>query len=133
MRFFFYGTLTDADLREILLGRITVAPAQLTGWQRVALPGVPWPGIMPAGAAAVEGVVTGPLGPVQRRRLQRYEGNGYRLTAVAVETAHGSRAAGLFVPRRLPAPGEDWDRTRWLRRYKSGALRAVARLVRGRR
>ena len=125
MRYFFYGTLTDPDLRDALLGRVTVSPARLRGWKRTALPGVPWPGIMPAAGAHVDGVVTGVLTQRQRRRLHRYEGTGYRRVDAAVRAAGRTIPAGLFIPLRWPPLPLDWDPAAWARLAKPAALRAV--------
>ena len=46
MRFFFYGTLMDADIRRAVLGVRALAPAEratLDGWRRVKKAGVSYP------------------------------------------------------------------------------------------
>lgn len=125
MRYFFYGTLTDSELREALLGGVAVSPARLRGWKRTALPGVPWPGIMAAAGAHVDGVVTALLTQRQRRRLHRYEGRGYRCAQVAVCTAGRMVQAALFVPLRPPLTPVEWDPAAWRRIAKPAALRVV--------
>jgi hypothetical protein len=139
MRFFFYGTLTDPDLLALLLGSVEVEPAALAGWRRVALPRVPWPGIMPAETDRVDGLLTGLLGARRQRRLRRYEGVAYRVVTVRVARpgragARGTVAAALFVPRRLPDsapdPASDWNILQWRRRAKPRALAAIRRAFR---
>ncbi|MBL8834369.1 MAG: gamma-glutamylcyclotransferase, partial [Rhodospirillales bacterium] len=46
MRFFFYGTLIDPDVRRAVLGRLapaSVEPATLKGWRRFSAKGVTFP------------------------------------------------------------------------------------------
>jgi hypothetical protein len=71
LRFFFYGTLIDADVRRLVLGRLApdeVEPATLSGWRRVKLAGVTYPGIVPDAKGWVEGV----LADWQRRHKRRF-------------------------------------------------------------
>ena len=132
MRFFFYGTLLDGDVRRLVLGErapTLVEPARLDGWRRMTLEGVDYPVIVPAVGGVVEGAVARGLDATGHARLVRYEGPDYVLAEVEVRLDAGSRglAVNVFVPRPgfrvIGRPG--WDLVRWQRRVKP---RFLARL-----
>jgi hypothetical protein len=129
MRFFFYGTLMDADVRRAVLGARAAAPAEpavLDGWRRVKLAGVSYPVILRARGQKVEGIL---MHGVDRRgleMLQRYEGDEYAMIAVEVSAGADRIAAKVFVPRpgmpiraRGPWALADWQR-RFKRRFLNG-------------
>lgn len=103
MRLFLYGTLMDPKT----LGRRSGDPglprkrqrAWITGWQRVALPGVPWPTLRRVPGGKVSGV-TVTVGAAALHRLAAYEGPAYRLKRVVVTTLSGKAAAWTWI-----APG----------------------------
>ena len=132
MRFFFYGTLLDADVRRAVLGRRapeTVEPATLHGWRRFKLPRVTYPAILPDGRSSVDGVLARGLDAAVRERLIAYESGDYDLIAVPVTTRAGKPvSAWVFVAK--PATRRDigaWSFDAWCRRHKR---RYLARLVR---
>jgi hypothetical protein len=132
MRFFFYGTLIDPDVRRLVLGSLapaTVEPATLSGWKRVPLSGVTYPTILRAPRGAVDGVLVRGLNAIGRRRLIAYEGDDYDLVDVGVTLADGRQ-----VPARVFAgkPGQVrevglWAFTAWQRRHKRRFVAALAR------
>jgi gamma-glutamylcyclotransferase (GGCT)/AIG2-like uncharacterized protein YtfP len=85
MRVFFYGTLLGPGLLARVAGRaLTTRPAELAGWQRVALRGGAYPTLRRG-----RGRVAGRLAEVDAptlRRLADYEGGRYRLRPVTVRT-----------------------------------------------
>ncbi|MSO81551.1 MAG: gamma-glutamylcyclotransferase [Alphaproteobacteria bacterium] len=102
MRFFFYGTLMDPDLRAAVLGpaaaRLVLVPAVLAGFRRVHAPGQSWPVLIHCAGARVDGVVVDVDQP-SARRLVRYEGPAYRLVRCFVCTVAGvTFHAVLFLP-----------------------------------
>lgn len=100
MRFFFYGTLLDRELRRLVVGRdIALEGATLFGWRRLGVAGKHFPIIQRDAASSVIGAVTEPLGVGDLARLQRYEGDGYGLVAVEVRDQSGARiVAEVFAP-----------------------------------
>ncbi len=133
MRFFFYGTLIDADVRRLVMGRhapASVQDAVLTGWRRVPLAGVTYPTVIRDRAGRVKGVLARGLNAAARRALVRYEGDEYDLVETEVTTATGARrAAWTFIVRAgavTPVPGV-WDIEVWQRRHKRRFLAALAR------
>jgi hypothetical protein len=75
VRFFFYGTLIDPDVRRLVLGTrapMSVEPATLAGWRRVCLPKVTYPAVLRAAREVVDGVLVRGLDAEARRRLVDY-------------------------------------------------------------
>ncbi len=125
MRFFFYGTLIDPDVRRAVLGRLApveAEPAVLRGWRRVPAAGKTYPVIVADPRGAVDGVVVRGLDRAARRRLERYEDDFYELIAVEVTlTGSGHKletlvfAAGQQLSCRT---ARSWDLADWQRRHK---------------
>jgi hypothetical protein len=131
MRFFFYGTLIDPDVRRLVLGSLApaaVEPAVLSGWKRVPLSGVTYPTIVRATRASVEGVLVRGLDGAARRRLIAYEGDDYHLIEVEVVVARGRRVAALvFVGQRQVRNIGPWTFAVWQRRHKRRFVASLAR------
>jgi hypothetical protein len=132
LRFFFYGTLIDADVRRLVLGRLApdeVEPAILNGWRRVKLAGVTYPGIVVDPKGTVEGVLARDLGTAAKRALVRYEGDEYELVPAEVATAEGKTVGALmFVSgRALKRASGVWGIADWQRRHKRRFLASLSR------
>jgi hypothetical protein len=124
MRFFFYGTLMDEDVRRAVLGVRSLAPtenATLHGWRRVKMAGGSYPMIVRARNHKVDGILMHGIDSRARDLLQRYEGDEYAMLGVDVETRDSSMlSARMFVPRPgLTVRGRGpWDLETWRRRHK---------------
>lgn len=133
MRFFFYGTLIDPDVRRLVLGAdapASVEKAWLAGWRRVPMVGRTYPGLVRDPLATVDGVLARGFDEAAKTRLDRYEGDEYELIMVEVETETSRRvAARVYVPR----PGSFrrgrgmWDYGDWARRHKRRFLATLER------
>jgi gamma-glutamylcyclotransferase (GGCT)/AIG2-like uncharacterized protein YtfP len=125
MRFFFYGTLLDDEIRRGVIGReVALVEATLVDWRRLAAAGKHYPFIQADAAASVEGAVTDRLGARDIARLRHYEGDGYELIAAEVRERGGAHiAAQVFVPSegRLIGAGE-WNLSDWQREHRAGVL-----------
>jgi gamma-glutamylcyclotransferase (GGCT)/AIG2-like uncharacterized protein YtfP len=128
MRFFFYGTLIDPDVRRAVLGRLapeTVEPATLPGWRRFAAKGVTFPIARPDPKAEIEGVLARDLSAAAGRLLDAYEGDGYRRTKVEIVAGGKTLSAILYVDdgsgTLVAAPGA-WDYATWAKRDKRAFL-----------
>jgi hypothetical protein len=128
MRFFFYGTLVDPDVRRAVLGRLApeaVEPATLPGWRRFAAKGVTFPIARPDPKAEIEGVLARGLSAAAGRLLDAYEGDGYRRTKVEVVAAGKPVAALLYVDdgsgTLVPTPAA-WEYATWVKRDKRAFL-----------
>jgi hypothetical protein len=128
MRFFFYGTLRDRDVRRAVLGpgveRIVIAPAVLPGWRCVFLRGRAYPVLHPDTTAETEGVLADHVDPRQAARLDRFETDEYRRGTARVRRAGGEAvAAHLHFAARLGlASTTTWDFEAWQRRWKKALL-----------
>ena len=126
MRFFFYGTLLDPDVRDAVLGRpIGVCrPAHLDGWRCVFVDGDTYPVIVPRPGGRVEGVLTPPLDLSAVRLLRTYEGTGYVEKRLPVIEAEGPAIQALaFVPRlRDSASDRPWCLAAWQARHKRTSI-----------
>ncbi len=135
MRFFFYGTLIDADVRRAVLGPYAprrVEPAVLRGWRRVPVRGRTYPVIVADPAASVDGVLVRGLNTAAKRRLERYEdADLYEMAELDVTPTGRLRAvrALTFVAK---APGlrrgsGTWEIAAWQRRHKRRFLLTLGR------
>ncbi len=112
MRFFFYGTLLDADVRESVLGERyeNLTRGTMIGFVRLHRAGAAYPILVPRTGSSVDGIITGVLGPAQIERLDAYEGAEYERRLMTVRTVDGDQVA-CFV--YVPVPGVDSDGRPW--------------------
>lgn len=134
MRFFFYGTLIDPDVRRIVLGARAAEAAHLRdavlmGWERRALRGASYPVIVRRAGSSVDGVLASGLDARARRRLIEYEGEGYDLIAVEVELIGDvRRGASVFAPTPggpLEPTSDPWSYARWVQESKPEFMREI--------
>jgi hypothetical protein len=126
MRFFFYGTLMDPDVRAIVLGREAalsahVRDAVLFDWERRATSGVSYPIVLSRPGEHVNGMIVSGLDTMARRALVAYEGPFFQLMRVNAYVANGAREALVFVPASesplTPEPG-GWSYPHWVLNHK---------------
>lgn len=122
---FFFGTLMDPDILGLVIGRPVdpreLEPARLSGFRRVRVQGASYPVLVPDPAGLVEGRLWRAGAAAERARLDAYEGPGYRLEPVTVETRKGERLAALVyraVPGALHPTDEVWELATWQARFK---------------
>lgn len=126
MRFFFYGTLIDPDVRIRVFGRglaasCGVAPARLDGWRAAAILGESYPAAAPRRGSAAAGVLVDGLPGGVLPLLDAYEGPEYALRELAVVGDGGVPTVAAVVYVASPVcrvAGSDWDYSRWRRRHK---------------
>lgn len=126
MRFFFYGTLIDPDVRTLVLGREAEAacraePGSLPGWRAVRVQGKTYPAVVERRGATTGGVIADGLPAAAMARLVAYEGPEYVVRELPVECgANGERAvASVFVAGpECRITTADWRFTDWERRDK---------------
>jgi gamma-glutamylcyclotransferase (GGCT)/AIG2-like uncharacterized protein YtfP len=134
MRYFFYGTLRDAEVRRAILGpgvdRVSIAPGVLPGWRCVFLRGRSYPVLRPDAAAATGGVIADGIDADQARRLDRFETDEYRPRRAAVRDADGETVEAMvfFAARPGFATMTPWRFDEWQRRHKPRLLRGWLKL-----
>lgn len=139
MQYFFYGTLCDSDIRQLVLGYRPgprqLRPARLTGFRRKQAKGRSYPVLIRSPNSGVDGLLF-KAGPADAARLAAYEGPEYRACRLPVQARlHGkpgtSRRAWVFLPASglggsaLPAGYADWKPGRWRRQEKAAFLRSL--------
>jgi hypothetical protein len=133
MRYFFYGTLLDPDVRRAVLGRPAHAlrgrHAVLDGYRRVTVPEKSYPTLAADAGGAVAGLVFGGITPALARRLNVFEGTAYRIACCHVRLEDGAVvSARVFVPRlRPPSGGRPWDYEGWKKKAKRRFLAGLDR------
>jgi len=134
---FVYGTLMDADVRSLVLGRPLEAaqlqPAALKHMRRVYIAGRLYPMIVPRRGAAVDGLLLSGLSDEDYARLDAFEGADYgrerqTVSPLADDGSEGEPLlAWIYRTRGLgprPSPRE-WRLEPWRQREKPVFLRAA--------
>jgi len=124
--FFFYGTLVDADVRRLVLGRDvlddTLIPADLSGFCRYAVRRRPYPAAVPQAGARIDGVIMPGVGLREAAILSCFEGADYAAQLCPV-TARADNATGrhawVFVASdRVPRADPAWSIVDWRANHK---------------
>lgn len=125
MRYFFYGTLMDAEVRSWILGewieRRVLMPAVLPRYRRVYLRNRTYPVVVPALDHAVPGLLTENLDRRAAANLAEFESDEYVAADRTVVLASGTAlTARVFLASRLAYPtSRDWDVGTWQRVHKA--------------
>ncbi len=128
MDFFFFGSLMDRDVAEVVLGRAVpdaaCEVARVEGFRRVLLAGESYPAMVPRAGGHVDGILMRGVTPAEHRRIVWFEDSEYDLVEVPVSRGSGARATALACLRR---PGTaiqeaDWSFARWQVEDKSAFL-----------
>ena len=137
---FFFGTLMDADILAVVVGRLPLPRerevAFLRGYRRVYVAGRPYPMLIPHGAGRVEGLLVSGLSDREYERLGFYEGWEYVTAPVTVRTLAGRAVeTEMFTcSDGVLSDDRDWKLDLWLRKYKAEtmatATEAMARFSR---
>jgi len=132
MRFFFYGTLMDDDVRADLLGaarhHLRVRPGVLLHHRRRAARDGYYPVLVPETHGRVAGLFVEGLTRDLVLWIAHFEGPTYEPDAVTAIDAAGRRVgAWSFVPtRRAYATDRPWFLRVWQRHHKPPARRMLA-------
>lgn len=137
MRFFFFGTLMDPQVRRLVIGRDPAAgrieAAVLEGFRRVSVAGRPYPMLLPHRCGRVSGMLLHDLEADAVRRLIAFEGAEYHAAPVTVAARPGRLVtAAAFLADRSVAPSRrGWSLQTWQRRHKRAFLRRIGGLMDG--
>lgn len=134
MQLFFYGTLMDPDVSEVVIGYRLAAdqaePAVIKGFRRVVVAGRSYPMLLSHAAGTVEGVLVHRLEAAAVHRLMVFEGMEYHLQPLPVHAGDGVRRAGVFLGDHRVRPGiQEWSLATWQRRSKRTFIRRAAYLM----
>ncbi len=134
MVYFFYGTLCDADVLQLVLGYRPgpgqLEPACLPGYRRKRARGRSYPVLLRTPRGRVDGLLFRPARASDSLRLAAYEGPEYVTRALPVCRRKGGtalRRAGVFLPAgsALAPDFDDWTLPRWQQRDKAAFLRSL--------
>ncbi len=103
MTYFFYGTLTCAEVLADVLGHVPlpgrVRPGSLCGYRLVRLRDQPYLSLRKAAGGMVKGIVLRDANAAATDRLVRYEGAAYRTILVTVRAGSRTIRARTFVAK----------------------------------
>src|SRR5262245_13816534 len=123
MRFFFYGTLLDPEVRRHVIGRaadpLPVEPAVLTGYRRVYVSEQTYPVVIPDPRGSVEGLLMRGLDKAARQALLLFETDEYDEAEREVRTSSRKFIrCRVFVASRTAKPSrKSWNYETWRRRH----------------
>jgi hypothetical protein len=124
MTYFFFGTLMDRDVLATVLDRPVadgeLSRAWLPGYQRVRAAIAPYPVLVPALGAVVEGAVFSPRDHRDDVRIRHFEAGEY-VERWRVAHLPGGRRLATRVFHALEVMGrtdEPWHLTDWAREHK---------------
>ena len=133
LRYFFYGTLLDFDVRALVLTpgsrNVPVEPAILHGYRRVFMAERVYPVIAPLPSSSVAGVLSGKLNTEDAARLAAFESDEYDEVSLDVISDSGQTVtARVFVAgSRAVQSLTAWNLANWQRRHKQEFLRRTRR------
>ncbi len=136
MRFFFYGTLRDPEVRRTVLGvraaRLSVRPAVLPGFRPYRARRGAFPILVRRSGARVHGELAEGLELDDLLRLFNFEGPDYRPQRLLAVDAEGRRldAWVLLADSARRASATPWTLRRWQLHHKARLMPQVRLWVR---
>jgi hypothetical protein len=127
--FFFFGTLMDRDVLEIVLGRPIakdeLTAARLRGYRRVRTATRPYPMLKPDPDGVVEGMLLMEPSSRDAARILHFENEEYvaRRTTVHPASDRALKARVFFALPEMGATEEPWEPDSWASRHKGVFLR----------
>ncbi|MEM7743920.1 MAG: NUDIX domain-containing protein [Pseudomonadota bacterium] len=131
---FFFGSLRDQELLEIVLGRVVdpgdLRPATAPGFATRTLADEAYPHLSASRDAVAEGVLATGLSAADIHRLKYFEEDEYDLAPLVVQTAVGAEDAHYFrTTGKAPESNGLWDYGKWVRDEREVALAAAEELM----
>lgn len=128
---FFYGSLRDRDLLEIVVNRPVaerdLVEARASGFATRCLPHENYPVLVEAAGGMAEGLLFRNPGAEDVERLRFFEELEYDLVDIEVATPDGAEGARFFRgTEKAPATGDPWDYEKWRRLDRDVAVAAAA-------
>ena len=131
---FFFGSLRDRDLLDLVLNRTVgdtdITDAWIDGFIAQTAGGEGYPYLAPQDGKRASGVLVSGLTTDDMARLEYYEEAEYGLTPITVETGSGPIQAQYFkATDRLKSSDDIWDLGTWQTAEKPVAMEAAAELM----
>ena len=127
-RYFFFGTLMDRDVLQLVLDRPVaadaLAPARLAGFRRVRILRDSVPILVADPGSVVDGVLFETATAEEDSRILFFEDYDYDLAPCRPVLADGRATDAVFCGAEDGVEGSDepWDLARWAIRHKRGFL-----------
>lgn len=127
-RYFFFGTLMDRDVLQLVLDRAIApdafVPARLHGFRRVRILRDSFPILVESPASAVDGLAFTTAGAEEDARIRFFEDYDYALSPCRPVLRDGRAVDAMFCGAQdgVLASDEPWDLPRWAVRHKAGFL-----------
>ena len=123
---FVYGTLQDADMRELVLGRRLpphqIESADAPGYRVAHYPDRSYPALLAAPEQTARGLLLRGLSPLDMALLDAFEGDEYRRADIEV-LACGPRLALAYLPNLPIGPiALAWSLDTWRQQHKAEML-----------
>lgn len=124
---FAYGTLQFPEVLQVLLGRVPGhTPGAITGWRAAALPGLVYPGLVPADStvstgstvSTVSGVLLAGLTCAEWRIIDAYEDDSYELGRLTL--TDGRPGWAYFYDQGAGVLPHDWSAGEFAVRHLAG-------------
>jgi hypothetical protein len=132
MRFFFYGTLLDDAVREIVLGAararaLRLGPASLPGWRRAFMRGRSYPVVVPSAGDSVDGLLADGVDREGYRRLGAFESDEYVERTLRVVAPDGAEVRALVYAAgpRARIGDRAWSFEDWRREHRAAFLKRI--------
>lgn len=127
---FFFGSLLDREVLEIVLGRRPDESAHrrgiLSGHQKCCVAGESYPALRPAPGTEACGELVSGLSPLELQRICFFEGDEFELRSLSVRDATGDRslvkALTFMATEQLQLSDTIWHLDDWQRAHKAGFL-----------
>jgi len=123
-RMFFYGSLLDLDVLELVVERavqaVELIPARIDDYQRVRLLHDSYPMLAPAPGQCVHGAVFELLSAREFERIRFFEADEYQFSPCRVQLADRRWQEVLFCAEAAMPGGAlgEWRLADWQRRHK---------------
>ena len=125
MRWFFFGSLLDRDVMQIVLDRpmhdMAIQPAVLHGFARYRVEQETFPALSPCADGVVEGILVDGLNDEDARRICFFEGDEFALQTLTVRCTEGREHPALVftATNLIELSAELWELEQWQRHHKS--------------
>lgn len=127
-RYFFFGTLMDRDVLELVLdrpaGAVVLTPARLAGYRRMRVLRDSFPILIEDSASTVEGVSFTSASREEDARILFFEDYDYDLAPCRPVLHDGRTVEAMFCGAEagVRPSDEPWELPRWAARHKRGFL-----------
>ncbi|MEM7212513.1 MAG: NUDIX domain-containing protein [Pseudomonadota bacterium] len=131
---FFFGSLRDRELLEVVLDRAVDDADLSAAWAQdhatLQMQGEPYPWLAAMPGSRAEGVVVAGLSPEDIERLEYFEEAEYGLAPIVLETASGPVEAVYFASTgKLAGKDQSWDFAKWQRESRAVAIEEARELM----